>query len=84
MITCDESRKICSEAEALRCVHSNNLCELIYGNRFMLTFSDFKMMMNEIDYEIDWLSSKLKSIDVQKVLYRMGFPENYKQISYIE
>ena len=50
----------------------------------MLTFTDFKMMMNEIEYEIDWLSSKLKSIDVQKVLYRMGFPDNYKQISYIE
>ena len=46
----------------------------------MLTFDDFKMMMNEIDYEIDWLSSKLKSIDVQKVLYRMGFPDNYMDI----
>ena len=42
------------------------------------------MMMNEIDYEIDWLSSKLNSIDVKRVLYRMGFPENYKEISYIE
>ena len=50
----------------------------------MLTFDDFKMMMNEIDYEIDWLASKLKSIDVQKVLYRVGFPDNYKQISYLE
>ena len=50
----------------------------------VLTFSDFKMMMNEIQYEIDWLGSKLKSIDVQKILFRMGFPENYRQISYIE
>ena len=40
--------------------------------------------MNEIDYEIEWLSGKLKSIDVQKILYRMGFPDNYKQIAYIE
>ena len=38
----------------------------------------------EIEYEIDWLSSKLNSIKIDKVLYRMGFPENYKQISYIE
>ena len=38
----------------------------------------------EINYEIDWLSSKLNSIGVQKVLYRMGFPDNYKEISYIE
>lgn len=50
----------------------------------LLTTADFKMMMNEICYEIDKLSSKLKVIDVSKVLYRMGFPENYKQLSYLE
>lgn len=62
----------------------NDIFALIIILKRVLTFSDFKMMMNEIDYEIDWLSSKLKSIDVQKVLYRMGFPDNYKQISYLE
>ena len=50
----------------------------------LLTPDDFKMMMNEICYEIDKLSSKLKVIDVNKVLFRMGFPENYKQLSYLE
>ncbi len=62
----------------------SDIFALIIILKQMLTFSDFKMMMNEIDYEIDWLSSKLKSIDAQKILYRMGFPENYKQISYLE
>ena len=62
----------------------SDIFALIIILKQMLTFSDFKMMMNEIDYEIDWLSSKLRSIDVQKVLYRMGFPDNYKQISYLE
>ena len=62
----------------------HDIFALIIILKYMLTYEDFKMMMNEIDYEIDWLSSKLKSIDVQKVLYRMGFPDNYKQISYIE
>ncbi len=62
----------------------HDIFALIIILKEMLTFTDFKMMMNEIEYEIDWLSSKLKSIDVQKVLYRMGFPDNYKQISYIE
>lgn len=61
----------------------HDIFALIIILKHMLTYSDFKMMMNEIDYEIDWLSSKLKSIDVQKVLYRMGFPDNYKQISYL-
>ena len=62
----------------------NDIFALIIILKYVLTFSDFKMMMNEIQYEIDWLSSKLKSIDVQKILFRMGFPENYKQISYLE
>jgi len=62
----------------------NDIFALIIILKNVLTFSDFKMMLNEIDYEIEWLSSKLKSIDVQKILYRMGFPENYKQISYIK
>ncbi len=62
----------------------HDIFALIIILKRMLTFEDFKMMMNEIDYEIEWLSSKLKSIGVQKVLYRMGFPDNYKQISYID
>ena len=62
----------------------HDIFALIIILKQMLTHTDFKMMMNEIDYEIDWLSSKLRSISVQKVLYRMGFPDNYKQISYLE
>ena len=62
----------------------HDIFALIIILKHMLTYSDFKMMMNEIDYEIDWLSAKLKCIDVKKVLYRMGFPDNYKQIVYLE
>ncbi len=68
--------------------------EYIYGKRDifaliiilkeLLTADDFKMMMNEINYEIDWLESKLKSIPIKKVLYRMGFPDNYRQIAYLD
>ena len=68
--------------------------EYIYGKRDifaliiilkeLLTADDFKMMMNEINYEIDWLKSKLKSIPIKKVLYRMGFPDNYRQIAYLD
>lgn len=62
----------------------HDIFALIIILKHLLTFSDFKMMMNEIDYEIEWLSSRLNSIDVKKVLYRMGFPDNYKEIAYIE
>lgn len=61
----------------------NDLFALIIILKDLLTEKDFKMMMNEINYEIDWLASKLKCINVRKVLNRMGFPENYNQISYL-
>ena len=61
----------------------HDLFALIIILKELLTKDDFKMMMNEINYEIEWLESKLKSINVEKVLYRMGFPDNYKQIVYI-
>ena len=62
----------------------HDIFALIIILKEMLTATDFKMMMNELEYEIDWLSSKLKVIDINKVLYRMGFPDNYRQISYLE
>ncbi len=62
----------------------HDIFALIIILKEMLTTTDFKMMMNELEYEIDWLSSKLKVIDINKVLYRMGFPDNYRQISYLE
>ena len=68
--------------------------EFIYGKqdifaliiilKCMLTKDDFKMMMNEIIFEIERLGSRLKVIGVEKVLYRMGFPDNYKEISYLD
>jgi len=61
-----------------------DLFALIIILKELLTEDDFKMMMNEINYEIDWLTSKIKCINIRKILNRMGFPENYRQISYIE
>ena len=49
----------------------------------LLTDDDFKMMMNEINYELDVLKGKLKTIGIEVILDKMGFPENYKEIMYI-
>ena len=57
---------------------------LIIILKHLLTKSDFKLMMNEINYEIEWLSQKLKSIKIDKILYRMGFPANYNDIVYLD
>lgn len=62
----------------------NDIFALIIILKFVLSADDFKMMMNEINYEIDWLASKLKSIKIDKVLYRMGFPENYREIAHLD
>ena len=37
-------------------------------------------MLNEISYELDYLKGRLHSISIGKVLDKMGFPKNYKDI----
>ena len=51
---------------------------LIY--KYLLSKDDFRLFMNEISYEIDALSGKLRTISIDKVLDRMGFPKNYKSL----
>ena len=36
--------------------------------------------MNEFSYEIDALAGKLKTVSIDKVLAKMGFPINYKSL----
>lgn len=64
--------------------------EYIYGKgdlfstviifKYMLSKDDFRLFMNELDYEIEKLSSRLNTIDVSLVLDRMGIPKNYKAL----
>ena len=58
----------------------NDLFALIIILKKLLSPDDFHMMLNEISYEIDYLSGRLHSINIDKVLDRMGFPINYKDI----
>ena len=37
-------------------------------------------MMKEIEYEIELLDGRVDSISINKVLDRMGFPQNYIDI----
>ena len=46
----------------------------------VLNSDDFCMFMREINYELDILAGKLHSISINKVLDKMGFPVNYKEI----
>ncbi len=50
----------------------------------MLSTEEFKLFINEITYEIDVLEGKLKTIKIEKVLNVIGFPTNFKEISYLD
>ncbi|MBQ7240422.1 MAG: Abi family protein [Bacilli bacterium] len=68
--------------------------EYIYGKgdvfsvviifKYLLYQDDFRMFMNEINYEIEHLSGVLHSISIENVLDRMGFPNNYRSLLDIE
>lgn len=58
----------------------NDLFALIIILKRILNRDDFNLCIKEIEYELDRLSGKLHSIDVDKVLDAMGFPANYKEI----
>ena len=64
--------------------------EYIYGKgdlfsvvlifKHLLSKDDFRLLMNELSYEIDALSGKLQVVKIDKVLAKMGFPINYKKL----
>ena len=58
----------------------NDLFSIILIIKRILKREDFVLMMNEITYELDILDGKMESIGIEKVLYAMGFPLNYKEI----
>lgn len=58
----------------------DDLFALVIILKNLLRSDDFYLLMENLDYEINLLSGKLKSISIEKVLDCMGFPINYKEI----
>ena len=58
----------------------NDLFALIIILKRLLRPDNFVGMLNEISYELDYLSGRLHTISIDKVLDRMGFPKNFKDI----
>lgn len=58
----------------------NDLFSLIIMLKRLLSNDSFHMMLSEITYELNYLEGRLHSIKIDKVLDRMGFPKNYKDI----
>jgi len=58
----------------------NDLFSLIIILKRILKRQDFTMFLNELNYELDLLNGRLKSIPIERILDKMGFPENYREI----
>lgn len=62
----------------------NDLFALVIMLKGVLSTDNFKLLIDEIDYELNRLSGRLDSIGINKVMERMGFPVNYKEIIRME
>ena len=62
----------------------SDLFALLIIMRQMLLTEDFKNMTIELENVVQTLNYNLTSIKIEKVLHRMGFPENWKDLAGIE
>ena len=58
----------------------NDLFALIIIFKYMLEETEFREMIREMSYEIDILEGRIKSVPVESVLNRIGFPTNWRKI----
>ena len=58
----------------------NDMFSVIIIFKYLLSKDNFRLMMKEIEYEIDKLDGRIDTIPIQKVLDYMGFPKNYLEI----
>ena len=58
----------------------NDIFALIIMMKQMLSNHEFKSMMLEIEHVIENLQYNLKVIPIDKVLDKMGFPNNWNQL----
>ena len=59
----------------------NDIFALIIILKQLLRDDEFRLLMNEISYEINILAGKLNTIPIGKVLDAMGIPINFKELS---
>lgn len=58
----------------------NDIFSVLIISKFLLREEDFHLMMKEIEYEIEKLDGIVNSIPIEKVLDRMGIPNNYMDL----
>lgn len=58
----------------------NDFFSVIIIMKHMLTEEEFRLLLYEIGYEIDLLDGKVSSIPLSKILHRLGFVDNWRDI----
>lgn len=58
----------------------NDLFALVIILKRLLTDDNFTLFISEVDYELSLLQSRLHTIEIDKVLHKIGFPVNFKEI----
>ena len=58
----------------------NDLFSVIIILKIMLDKNDFHVFINEVSYEMDFLEGKLNAIKIDKLLEKIGFPKNWRDI----
>ena len=58
----------------------NDVFSVLIIMKYILRTDDFRMLMKELEYEIEKLDGAIDSIPIEKVLDRMGFPSNYMDL----
>ena len=62
----------------------NDVFALAIVMKQMLTYEEFKNFMLEVKHAIDNLEMNIKSIPIEKILDRMGFPPNWEDLIDLE
>lgn len=62
----------------------DDLFAIIIIMKYMLTDVEFKELINEIGYEIDVLDGKVDVVPLNSILNRIGFPNNWRDITFID
>lgn len=62
----------------------NDLFALMIIMKQMLTKEEFNDMLYQIGYEIDVLDGKVDTVPLKVILNKIGFPDNFREISNIE
>ena len=58
----------------------NDLFAVVIIFKILLNKKNFRLMMKEIEYEIELLDGRVDTISINKILDRMGFPKDYINI----